>query len=238
MADKDRKNLIVIVLVLGLAWLFVAMPASNIGQPEENWQNNYKEQALAAGLDPEYLEHDNIVDTNPDMDYIAQSISTQSVNAKDAVKKTMDYVYDTVAYTPSPPGCFDETSSDVFVERTGNCVSMTKIALSLLRAQGIAARPVGGCISGNFACNALFSFHPERQPRYVPVVQDDNFKRGGLHEWLEIWLPDEGWIYGEATSGQLFPRSCSSYDIHDYNTDAFGMCVITDQNYIRQCARF
>jgi len=115
---------------------------------------------------------------------------------------------------------------------------MTKAAVSLLRAQGIAARPAGGCISSNFACGVLFSINPDRAPRFEPVDLEDPKKRGGLHEWLEIWIPGQGWVIGEATSGQLFSKKCSSYDTNDYNSDSYGMCVITNTNYVSQCRRF
>lgn len=234
---NDRLLLIGAVILLGIVTALLSRP-TNVGPIDENWQDSYKASALAAGIDTDYFFHNEIIDTNQEIQFVAESIIASSVNAKDAVKKTMDYVYDTVEYTSSPPGCFQETSSHVLTLERGNCVSMTKLAVSLLREQGIAARPVGGCISGNFNCGVLYSAHPERVPRYVPVDLEDQYKRGGLHEWLEIWLPDEGWVIGEATSGQIFPKNCASYDIHDYNTDSIGMCVITDGAYIRACSRY
>lgn len=236
MANNDKSILIVAVIVLGLVAFLMTKPS--VGPAEEDWQESYEQSALEAGLNPKYFDHDSIIDTNEEMVLIASKIKEDSINAKDAVKTTLDYVYSTVRYTPSNPACYQESATDVFNERVGNCVSMTKLNVALLREMGIAARPAGGCISQSFSCNVLFSFHPERTPQFVPVQLDDNFKRGGLHEWFEFWLPDEGWLIGEATSGQVFSKSCVSYDYHDYNTDSVGMCVIQDFNYIRQCGRF
>lgn len=239
MAERENTGLLIIgVVVLGLFSLLLSQPST--GPVEENWDASYQEAVEAAGINPDYFEHNPIIDKNEEIVVIANDIKSRANNAKDAVKMTMDYVYDVTRYSRqvSPQVCFAETSSDVLDKGYGDCVSMSKLVLSLLREQGIAARPTGGCISGNFRCGVLFSTHADRMPIYSPVDLEDPKKRGGLHEWVEIWLPDEGWIIGEATSGQLFSKSCESYDTHDYNTDSVGMCVITDYNYIRQCARF
>lgn len=240
MAKKDNKTtLIVVVVILGVIAFLLAEAPSNIGPAEADWQKNYLESLEKAGINPSYLKHDQVIDTNDQIKRVSGQIANESVNAKDAIKGSLDYVYQTVDYSPSSPAvCFQETAVDVYEIKVGNCVSMTKLNIAILREMGFAVRPAGGCISGNFVCGVLFSAHPERTPRYVPVDLKDPFKRGGLHEWFEVWLPDEGWIIGEATSGQIFSKSCQSYDYYDYSTDPEGMCVIRDLNYIRQCGRF
>jgi len=234
-----KENLPIVIGIL-LILIVLITPRTSIGPEETDWQENYAMAVELAGIEDKHFNHNTIIDTNEDLELIANQISSESINAKDAVRNTMEWVYNNVQYSrkTSAIECYSETSIDAFEKGVGDCVTMTKLAVSLMRTQGIAARPAGGCISGTFTCGVLFSIHPERVPMFEPVDLDDPKKRGGLHEWLEIWLPEDGWIIGEATSGQLFDKSCRSYDYHDYNTDSIGMCVIFDQNYVRQCARY
>jgi transglutaminase-like putative cysteine protease len=233
------QTLVVIGIIIVLA-LFLSTQRPSVGSANKNWKEEYSKAVDLAGLDKSYFSNNNIIDINEKTQAVANQISSESINTKDAIRKTMEWVYQNIDYASqvSAQACFSESSTDAINKGLGDCVTMTKAAVSLLRAQGIAARPAGGCISSRFSCGVLFSIHPERMPRFEPVSLEDTKKRGGLHEWLEIWVPEEGWIIGEATSGQLFPKSCGSYDYHDYNTDDVGMCIISDTNYIRQCAGY
>lgn len=235
---KNRGIFVVIGIIFFVVIFGVFRPS--VGPEDPDWEESYKEAATMAGIDEQNFDHNSVINSNEELEAVANLISSESINAKDAVRKTMEWVFQNVDYTrkTSALECYAETSIDAFEIGQGDCVTMTKLAVSLLRSQGIAARPAGGCISSNFACGVLFAIHPERAPRFEPVDLEDPKKRGGLHEWLEVWLPDEGWLIGEATSGQLFSKNCRSYDYHDYNTDSTGMCVILDQNYVRQCARY
>ena len=237
--DSKQTGLIVIIIII-LLILIVSPFFNTSGITQKSWQETYAEASAVANISQDYLKHDSIINLNPDIESTASSIANKSKTAKEAVANTLEYVYETVAYTRQSTleSCYDQTATDVFKIGTGDCVSMTKLDVSLLRQEGIAARPAGGCISSNFACGALFSINPGRIPKFEPVRLNDTQKRGGLHEWMEIWLPDTGWILGEATSGQMFPLSCTSYNFHDFNTDSIGICVLTDKNYIMQCARY
>jgi transglutaminase-like putative cysteine protease len=237
---KGQMNILPILIIGAIIVAAVFLYMKPIGSSDPNWDKTYLSKAEQAGIDQSLFLHNSIVDQAEGITNVANDIKSKSINANDAVQKTMEYVYQHVRYTrqTSANACFVETSASVFQTGQGDCVSMTKLVISLLREQGIAARPAGGCISKNFACGAIFAVTGARQPQYEPVDPTDPKKRGGLHEWVEIWLPDQGWVIGEATSGQIFPKSCQSYDYHDYNDDAYGMCVVTDLNYRRQCEGF
>ena len=82
----------------------------------------------------------------PQVYAMATKIKQSTASANDALQKTARFVYDNVQYNSrvTVASCYAETASSTLSSGQGDCVSMSRLATALLRAQGIPARTVGG----------------------------------------------------------------------------------------------
>lgn len=97
---------------------------------------------------------------------------------------------DDYSYTLQPPLYSDDTADDFwFVHRTGFCEHIASAYAVLMRAAGIPARIVTGYQGGEI--NPLDG---------VLVVRQSD-----AHAWVEVWLPDEGWVRIDPT-GAIAPQ--------------------------------
>jgi len=231
---KPRLILILIVLVIIVSFNNVDYKMALINGTwsidEEVKSNNY----------------DIYLVEEPDFDYsdenvyaLAQEIKSESNSPKDALKRTIKYVVNNVHYSSSISTgyCYSEKASTVLDSKKGDCVSMSRLVTALLRAQGIPSRTVGGCLSMFTRCTPTFAVIPFMQTKVVPMVIGDFKKRGYLHEWVEVWLPEDGWMIVESTSGQVYPIECNTYTQYGYDSNVFNRCVISDGNFWELCAK-
>ena len=169
---------------------------------------------------------------------VAKKIKAESSTVFEAIKDTAKYTYDTVKYNSkvSATQCYDETASSVLHAKVGDCVSMARLDTAILRAMGIPARTVGGCLSRSVSCAPLFAAYPGISAKVTDMSEGDFKKRGFLHEWVEAWVPEKGWVLVEATSGQVFPITCQAYIKYAYDTNQYDRCVITDKSFWNICA--
>ena len=185
----------------------------------------------------QYLVKESDFDyTHPEIQQIAAEIKSSSESPYDAVKKTAKYVYDTIDYDAKVTitSCYTETASSTLELGKSDCVGMTRVNVALLRAMGIPARSVGGCLKSTERCSPLFAVAPAAQT--VPLREGDFKKRGALHEWLEAWVPEKGWMKIEATAGQVFSSSCGQYIVYAYDNNQYDRCTIQDQNFWNLCS--
>src|SRR3990167_2747848 len=203
-----------------------------------NW--DISKQVKEQGLEKYLIEEADFDYSNPGIQQLAKSIKSSTPGPYEAAKFTAKYVYDNIPYNSDIDinYCYQETASSTLKAKTGDCVSMTRMNVALLRAMGIPARSVGGCLKSSKRCAPLFAAYPGVEAQVTQMVPDDFKKRGFLHEWLEAWAgPEKGWITVEATSGQLFSKdgNCNQYIIFGYDTNQFDCCVITDANFWKLC---
>jgi len=233
-----NKNLIFgVLIVLTITILFGAEKRNVPLLLESRW--NITQEVKDEGLEEYTIE-------TFDFDYRskiildkASSIKNFSETPFDAIKNTIEYVAKNIRYnsTITPDYCYEEKASTVLYVGHGDCVSMSKLATALLRAQGIPARTVGGCLSPFGSCTQLFAVTPYIEAQVTEMQEGDFKKRGFLHEWVEVWEPSHGWMTVEATSGQIFPLGCSSYYMYSYDTDRYNRCVISNVQFWYMCRK-
>lgn len=197
---------------------------------------------LAEGLEKYLIEEEDFDYSNPEVYIAAKEIKLRTSTPEEAVKETLRFVVDNVRYSSSITinYCFNEKASAVLESGIGDCVSMSRLAVSLLRAQGIPARSVGGCLSAYRRCVPVFAVIPRLEAQVTEMEEDDFKKRGFLHEWIEFYLPEKGWQIAEATSAQIFDVSCYStaYLIYAYDTNPKDRCVVLSSNFWNQCRAY
>jgi len=226
-------GLIAIVLIIAMS---SAKQTSTLPNIQGGW--DMSKEVKEAGYEKYLVEE-------PDFDYYDADIYTKAQNIKattsspeEAVKETIKFVYQTVRYSGSVSidYCYNEKASTVLKNKYGDCVSMSRLVLSLLRAQGIPARTMGGCLSQNKRCNILFSTIPFQEAQTTDMTEGDFKKRGFLHEWTEVWLPSKnGWFITENTAGQTYDLLCNTYLEYGYDSNNINRCTITDSQFWETC---
>ena len=83
------------------------------------------------------------------------------------------------------------TSEDVLQSRRGQCREYTNVYLALARTAGIPARRVSGWVISIWTPPAGWEFAFGRTPEGETVAS---------HAWVQVWLPDEGWVPVEPQS--------------------------------------
>jgi len=116
--------------------------------------------------------------------------------------------------------------------------------IALLRAQGVAAVPAGGCVYRTGSCR-LQALFPLDAPRFTPLSALNpaapTFSRGlagGLHAWAVAWDDaSTSWVDLEPTAGRFADTRCWTYHVELYpaNTDKTHLCVTTNFAYAAAC---
>lgn len=200
-----------------------------IGAEKGDWEMDIK------GME-EYVEETQEFDySNPSIRVVSSTIKEDSGSINDAIKKSSKYVVENIEYSSgiSVEDCFMETASGVLENKKGDCVSMSRLLVSLLRAQNIPARTVGGCLSKDYTCDVTFATMPFEKAKFTEI-KDDFKKRGYLHEWVEAYNGRE-WVLIESTSGQVFDNQCQDYGFYHYDQDSVERCIIEDEIFIDEC---
>lgn len=169
----------------------------------------------------------------PALSTLAASLKT--TDQMNTARNVLRYVNENIKYKDDVQisYCYTETAQTVLDSKQGDCVSMTRLAVTLLRINGIETRSVGGCVTFDSSCDALFAIVPE--PFMIPKSSlADGKKRGYLHEWSEAKI-NGVWYIVEATNGKLYPDTCDNYHAFKYDTNKYDRCVIDDKTFVEQC---
>ena len=240
MASEKTKRLLIIggILLILFAFFGFKNGITSINTVQGNW--DISKQVREQGLEKYLVEEADFDYSHPGIQQLAKNIKSTTSSPYDAAKFTAKYVYDNIPYKSdvSVSYCYQETASSTLEAGTGDCVSMTRMNVAILRAMGIPARSVGGCLKSSQRCTPLFAAYPGVEAQVTQMIPDDFKKRGFLHEWLEAWVgPEKGWITVEATSGQLFSMdgNCNQYIKYGYDSNQFDRCVITSQSFWDIC---
>lgn len=224
--------------------------------PDTDWQENYKMQAQQKLTryesfikDTDYYDFNNaiIVEAVNDIKAIADS-------DRDAIDKTLKFVFSNVEYVfgEADGKCLNGNAPEILESGLGQCDTQSMVVISMLRNMGIASVPVGGCVLSNNNC-ALQSILPLQSiqdlglgPKFEPLEDIDpdaiSYSRSsatsrGLHAWVSVWLPDEGWVELEATTGKFADTRCFTYHVELYpkenQKDLF--CTSKNLDYARAC---
>lgn len=223
------------------------------------WQPYFKERLALEYFDPApdlantlYYDYEN-----PIISDVADKIAEESRSAAQAVNSVLRYVYENVEYDSfeSDAACFDGTAPSILEKGTGQCDTQTIVVISMLRRMGIPARPVGGCVVFNhnkciFQAMFMQSFQDAGLAPKIGgevVIDDEVFGRGqspqtgsrqgGLHAWVVAWLPDEGWVHLEPTTGRRVNHNCYFYHVELFpeNHQKTDICVSKNPSYAQAC---
>lgn len=233
---KERKLFIVVGILL---LLFVFIGTKDKFIPIEpvvgNW--DISEEVAKQGYEEFLIEEIDFDYSDPQIQELARTIKSNTATPYEAVKTTASYVYNNIRYSSkvSISYCYEETASSALEARSGDCVSMVRANVAILRAMGIPARSNGGCLKSSQRCSPLFAVAPLIDAKVTPMTEDDFKKRGFLHEWAEIWVPTQGWLILEATSGQLFEKNCAAYINYAYDSNQYDRCIISSREFWSLC---
>jgi transglutaminase-like putative cysteine protease len=248
---------IVIVGILLLVGIYLVLQPglqvkANQQQIVTDWQRQLAAEVILNNL-TEYTKETSVFDySSPKVISVNNDILSNALSPRDAIQMALDHVYLNIDYNFYEPDnvCFSATTSKVLGSNSAQCDTMSIALIGLLRGMGFPARPVGGCIysSKNPACDLQFSMMssfglPLRKPRFKDLSEfplDPNAQNisraGGLHLWVDVWLPNEGWVDIESTAGSFIVSGCYHYDIEMLATTIHEMCVSTNASYGKWCA--
>lgn len=225
----------IIALLLFVGGKKVAEYISEPPTPKNEWQEQYRQELINNNIDLKYTQAQSTIDyVTPDLQDVISKMDSKS--PEDAIKKATRLVLNKIKYASSeitPEFCYAETATSTYRLGFGDCVSMTKLGMAILRGQGLAVRSVGGCVKWSNSCMPIMGVVP-LQIQKAEIY--DGKKRGYLHEWSEVWLPDKGWITVDFTNGAIYTKGCKDYIFYSYDEAQYkDMCVITDNKFIQQC---
>lgn len=236
---KKINITIIIIIIAAIVVLIPLMKTStniSVHQPiTGTW--DISQAVIDNGYEQYIVETEDFDYSDNSVFSLAQQIKTTTTSPKDAIKTTIKFVASNVKYSSAVTiaYCYDEKASTVLSSGKGDCVSMSRLVSALLRAQGIPTRTMGGCLSSSLRCKPLFAMVPSLEAQTVPMAEGDFKKRGFLHEWVEVWTPDNGWQLVESTSGQVFDTSCNTYLEFAYDSNRYNRCTINDNDFFEQC---
>ena len=233
---KDKKTKITIIILICILVLFFIFKndKNEFFTVEGNW--NISKEVQEKGYEQYLVEEPDFDYTDQAIFNLAKQIKESTTTPEEAIKQTIKHVAINVQYSSeiTIDYCYKETASYVAEVKEGDCVSMSRLVASLLRAQGIPSRTVGGCLTSQ-RCDILFSAVPMLESQTTMMIEGDFKKRGFLHEWVEVWTPDKGWMFVEATAGKLYSTDCDTYLVYSYDSNSRNRCVINDLSFWNQC---
>ena len=212
---------------------------------EDDWIKEYDCLRKLAGIEDVYLEKESDYDfDSPNIQLLIDEIRPEG-NAKDATKKLGKIVVNEIDYNAqlsTGKDCLKVKASEVLRRAWGWCSTMSKVNIASLRGLGVAARPAQGCLTFNEACTRFAVIQGIKLPKTAPVIVEDGqyVVGGGLHAWVEVWLPNEGWALFESTNGALLDPQCVNYARlkESVRPDREDFCYIQDPVFAQFCAEF
>lgn len=117
--------------------------------------------------------------------------------------------------------CQEMTSHEVLEYGRGICSTDSLAVIGMMRATGLAARVAVGCARwSEGSCNLLSIVKPTWAQNTPPFKEGNRYipAAGGLHAWVEVWLPTRGWVIMEATSASMYSTTCIEYQRNFYMT--------------------
>jgi transglutaminase-like putative cysteine protease len=204
-------------------------------------------------------------DFGPMVAAASESVFGRSTSIKDFVSNVAQYVYNNVAYDWLAVNlcasellandlfggcraildtCRNRDASQILTDKIGVCSTQSEAVVALLRYKGVPSRVVIGCFCNNTTqtnCGALFGIGAPA-PIFQKTVTLDSEGRGinmgGLHAWVEVYLPDYGgWTIVEATNGHAYTRLCYPYvkSAEPANGDRNTICSNPDMAFVNYC---
>lgn len=210
------------------------------------WADAYFDVLIEKEINLDYLKETEQIDfSHPTVQSLATQLKKET--AKETAKAIAKWTFDNIRYDTSNDfnSCKGVKASEVIERGFGICSTQSKVNTALLRANGIPARMVTGCLTFSEACRRIQTFFRRRVPTAFPVDIDDTGHaptRGGLHNYVEILLPEEeNWVVMESTVGLLYDSTCINYESYfvtekDITPDDDEICGLLRSNpLVEQC---
>lgn len=249
---KSSKKLLVIIVIL---FLFVSGVFIYFMIPKGEWQQSYIDARVENDISDEYIAESQDFDfENEEIQQVLQDLESKNFKSVEGVIMSVgDYVYKNVEYNQdiSYDQCISNSASTTLIEGVGQCSTMVKANIAILRGLGIAARPIVGCTQEpeDYSCMPLSIgfiqavITPQRDIKISPITFEDGIAltKGGLHSWVEVWIPERGWVILEPTTGYLVDKNCVSYDEllgEPSYLDLCGLKYSSHRSFIDSCADF
>ncbi|MBU0958211.1 MAG: transglutaminase family protein [Nanoarchaeota archaeon] len=226
------------------------------------WDDIYTESRVSLGISDDYVSRTREFNfDNWEVQKVLPEFKGKYTKAETITRAVGDWVYFNVEYHGYLDfnDCFRNRASDIIRRGYGLCSTMTKVNIALLRGMGIASRPVLGCVhSAEFYSSVPLSYQERpllqklvdqpifRKPN-VPAIELDPevegivTSRGGLHTWLEVWLPEKGWVILEPTTGYLIDPKSTDYLVYKREPNDADFCGLDNQlhsSFLQKCRAF
>lgn len=135
---------------------------------------------------------------------LARKLADGSANKHEIVEKVVNFVNENIKYVSNPPK-YDAVWT--LENGIGNCQNMAHLTIALLRALGIPARIVGG-ITVKEPWEVKFK---DRTIKY-------SMGQGG-HAWVEVYLPDTGWVEYDPQQSKYFASTRHIRQTHGMDSE-------------------
>lgn len=166
----------------------------------KNYQTDYQNEEISKYLLPTKL----VQSEAPQIAELARSLSRHSSDKHDIVNNIMNFINDNIKYVSNP-----EKYDAIWTleNRVGNCQNMAHLAIALLRSLGIPARIVGGITI--------------REPWEIKLKDRTiRYSMGqGGHAWVEVYLPDTGWVEYDPQQSKYFVSTRHIRQTHGLDSD-------------------
>jgi len=214
------------------------------------WEQAFSDTFEEKNISTDYLRETNEIDySHPNIQSLANQLKKES--AKETAKAIALWTYNNIRYDSSNDfnDCEDIKASEIIERGWGLCSTQSKVNMALLRANGIPARTVTGCFTYTTTCRRIQSFFKFlRTPEIFPIETDASgfvSTRGGLHNFVEIRLPEEpDWVIVESTIGLLYDDTCVNYKKYytseeDISPDSPEVCGLPPNDpFVEDCKDF
>lgn len=188
------------------------------------WASTYLQLADEGVINYNHLiETEEIDFSNENIQILANQLKRETI--KDTARATAEWTYYNIVYDYDHKysDCINWKSSEILERKRGLCSTMSKVNIALLRANGIPAYSVTGCLQISDFCRIKQTFLKKRLPKVMDIFIDETGHApttGGLHNWVIIPLYEDGEVEEiilESTSGRLYEDPCVNY--RSYYTD-------------------
>lgn len=201
------------------------------------FSDSYETARKAAGISDEYLKETWYYDYSNIYKGAEYNEFLTAIKKQDplvASKAIAEIVYESIDYDLAVATlnyCYNNKASDILRNQVGVCSTMSRVDIAMLRGIGLAAREVTGCAKWSGSCKYIMTFLQERPFEETFIEEDGKYVvAGGLHSWVEVWLPNRGWTIIEATNGHIYPSNCIEYDSYGkepFSTNSVDECSMS-----------
>lgn len=140
--------------------------------PAQSWQalDNLHNDALLDMVLPSHFTHPTAILH----EFMQRHHIVRGVEPLSTISRISTLLFDTITYTPQSTNV-DSPIDVVLTQQKGVCQDITHVMIAICRQLGIPSRYVSGYL-------------------YHRIDDHDRSQSDSTHAWLEVWLPELGWV--------------------------------------------